>query len=152
MRDYRLGFLRKAVNVGAKGLIKVGVVPPGVRELRTVGRKSGIERSTPVQLVRVDGKRWLVAPYGVVGWVHNARAAGRVRLKRAGKSEEFSIREASADEAGPVLKKYVRVSPVVLPFFEAGLRSAPEAFAAEADRHPVFELVPLGTEEASGRP
>ena len=151
MRDYRLGVFRKAVNVAAKGLLKVGVVPPGARVLTTVGRKSGLERDTPVQTIVLDGKRWLVAPYGGVAWVHNARAAGRVRLTRGGKSEEFSIREASPDEAGPVLKKYVRWSPVVLPFFDAGLTSAPEAFAAEADRHPVFELVPLGTEGPSGR-
>ncbi len=32
-------------------------------------------RTNPVTVVEHDGRRWLVAPYGPVSWVHNARAA-----------------------------------------------------------------------------
>ena len=41
------------------------------------GRKSGKRYETPVSLIE-NGERWLVAPYGEVAWVRNARAAGEV--------------------------------------------------------------------------
>ena len=44
------------------------------------GRKSGLPRTTPVNLIEYQGRRWLVAPYGEVAWVRNVRAAGEVEL------------------------------------------------------------------------
>jgi hypothetical protein len=37
--------------------------------------------TNPVVPIDYDDKRWLVAPYGAVAWVRNARAAGRVSLR-----------------------------------------------------------------------
>jgi hypothetical protein len=96
--------------------------------------------------VDYDGKRWLVATYGAVAWVHNARAAGRVRLQYGRATREYATREVSADEAGPVLKRYVAIATKARAQFEATPDSPVEDFAAEADRHPVFELVALGNE------
>lgn len=48
--------------------------------LTVQGRKSGLARSTPVDVMEVDGPRWPVAPYGAVNWVTNVRAAGQVEL------------------------------------------------------------------------
>ena len=56
--------------------------------------------------------------------------------------EEYTVREAEADEAGPVLKRYVAVAGKTRPQFDAAPDDPAEAFAAEADRHPVFELQP----------
>ena len=137
---YRLGFFRKAFNVAAKAAIRAGFAPPGSHILVTRGRKSGELRSTPVSVVRHEGLRWLVAPYGVVGWVHNARAAGRVTLKRRGRAEEVGVQEATPGEAAPVLKKYLRLYPVVAPYFDAGRSDPLDRFAAEAARHPVFRV------------
>ena len=95
-------------------------------------------------LVTQDDRRWLVAPYGAVSWVHNARAAGRVSLHRGGEAGEFAVREAGPDEAGPVLKRYVAVASRTRTSFRAGQDDPVERFVAEADRHPVFELLPLG--------
>jgi hypothetical protein len=96
--------------------------------------------------VDYDGKRWLVATYGAVAWVHNARAAGRVRLRYGRARREYATREASADEAGPVLKRYVAIATKTRAQFEATPDSPVEDFVAEADRHPVFELVAVGSE------
>jgi hypothetical protein len=93
-----------------------------------------------VSTVRHDGARWLVAPYGVVGWVHNARAAGKVTLRRGGRAREHRIHEATRDEAAPVLRKYLRLYPVVAPYFDASFSDPVEAFAGEAAKHPVFRL------------
>jgi deazaflavin-dependent oxidoreductase (nitroreductase family) len=121
-------------------LIRLGVVP-GTYLLTVRGRKTGIPRSNPVTLVDGDnGPRWLVAPYGVVGWVRNARAAGQVTLTRRGHAKEYTLREVSPDEAGPVLKRYVSLAKVTRPYFNARADAPAAEFAAEADRHPVFEL------------
>jgi hypothetical protein len=104
-----------------------------------------------VTLVEDGGRRWLVAPYGPVGWVRNARAAGRVNIRRARTSHDYAIREVGPDEAGPVLKRYVAVAGVTRPYFTAQPDSPVDAFVAEASRHPVFELTPLPDDAATPR-
>jgi len=77
----------------------------GTTSLLTVrGRKSGQPHTVPVLLVEQDGERWLVAPYGVVQWVRNIRAAGTATLTRGRHSETISVTELEAEEAAPVLK------------------------------------------------
>ena len=109
--------------------------------LTVVGRRSGTPHTTPVTLVEGDdGRRWLVAPYGAVGWVLNARAAGKVKLQRGRRSEDLEIDEVGADEAADVLRTYLRAGRVVRPFFDVTPDSPLDEFAAEASRHPVFRL------------
>lgn len=104
------------------------------------GRRTGRRYSTPVQLV-IDGKRrWLVAPYGEREWVKNARAAGEVELTRARRRTRHRVREVGPEEAAPVLREYLRTTPVVKRFFEAGRDDPLDAFVAEAPRHPVFRV------------
>jgi hypothetical protein len=93
-----------------------------------------------VTLVEEDGQRWLVAPYGEVNWVRNARTAGQVTLTRGHHCETVSIVELSPIEQAPILKEYLRRVPIVRPFFDARVSSPLEAFVAEASRHPVFRL------------
>jgi deazaflavin-dependent oxidoreductase (nitroreductase family) len=116
---------------------------PGSYLLTVRGRKTGRPRTLPVTVAEHDGKRWLVAPYGPVSWVHNARAAGEVTLSRRSTKRAYAVREATAQEAGPVLKRYVKVASATRPYFAATKDSPVEDFVAEADRHPVFELIPL---------
>jgi deazaflavin-dependent oxidoreductase (nitroreductase family) len=137
---YRLGFFRRAVNVLVRTLLAVGVAIPRTYLLTVPGRRTGRPSSTPVTLVEDGGRRWLVAPYGDVGWVRNARAAGRVTLSRGRRAETLSIAEVSGDERGRVLKTYATRVPVTRPFFDAGPDAPLEAFVAEGDRHPVFRL------------
>ena len=93
-----------------------------------------------VTLVEEAGERWLVAPYGEVGWVRNARAAEQVTLTRGRRFENVRILELSAEHAAPVLKKYLTQVPVVRPFFDVAPKSNLRDFVAEALRHPVFRI------------
>lgn len=110
--------------------------------LTTRGRRTGLRRTNPVVPVERDGRLWLVAPYGAVPWVLNARAAGRVTLHRRG-TGDYAIRDVPPDEAGPVLKDYFRIAPGARKSFQATRDSSAADFAAEAARHPVFELTPV---------
>ncbi|MEH0937526.1 nitroreductase family deazaflavin-dependent oxidoreductase [Micromonospora psammae] len=128
-------------------MVRAGLVPSSYL-LTTRGRRTGRLRSNPVTIVEYDGRRWLVAPYGPVPWVHNARAAGRVSLSRRRDTRDYAIREVSAAEAGPVLRRYVAVATATRKYFQADKDAPVEQFVAEADRHPVFELLPIGPEAA----
>ena len=130
-------------------LVRAGLVPRSYL-LTTQGRKTGRARINPVVPVARGGRRWLVAPYGPVSWVRNARATGRVSLARRGSSRDYTVREVSPDEAGAVLQQYVRIARAARPYFRATKNSPVEDFVAEADRHPVFELTPAG-EDRRGR-
>ena len=121
-------------------LVRACLVPRSYL-LTTRGRKTGRPRTNPVVPVEHHGRRWLVAPYGPVSWVHNARAAGRVTLTRRGDTREYAIQEVAPGETGPILKRYVRIAPASRRYFLATKDSPAEDFIAEADRHPVFELM-----------
>jgi deazaflavin-dependent oxidoreductase (nitroreductase family) len=142
VRTFKMNGLRRTSDRAIGALIRLGVVP-GSYLLTTRGRKTGQLRTTPVTLVESDGHRWLVAPFGPVPWVLNARSAGRVTLRRGRHSEELAIREVTAEEAGPVLKRYIAVAGVTRPYFRAGKDDPVEDFVAEAGLHPVFELLPV---------
>ena len=133
--------LRQLGNLLITPLARLGLAGKRTHILTVRGRKSGRRYSTPVQLVIDDGARWLVAPYGEREWVKNARAAGEVDLTRAGRTRLHRIEEVGADEAAPVLREYLRTTPVVTSFFDAEADAPLDAFAAEADRHPVFRLL-----------
>lgn len=139
---YRVTPPMRIFNRMMRTMIQFGIGPKQTRVLTVKGRKTGRLYSTPVSLV-IDGEqRWLVAPYGEVNWVKNARAAGEVTLSRGGRSETVRIEEVSVQEGAPVLKRYLAAEPITRPYFDAAPDAPPEAFAAEASRHPVFRIVP----------
>ena len=139
-KTYRMTFGRRLVNLLVRALLRAGLGPKGTYLLTVQGHRSGRRRSTPVTLVEADGQRWLVAPYGEVGWVRNARAAGRVTLARGGRSETVAIDELGPSESAPVLKRYATQVPITRPYFDATPDSPTEALAAEARSHPVFRI------------
>jgi deazaflavin-dependent oxidoreductase (nitroreductase family) len=146
-RPFQMTRMRRVGDRVLRPLIRLGLVP-GTYLLTVRGRKTGLPRSNPVTLVDgAEGQRWLIAPYGAVGWVRNARAAGRVTLSRGGHAVDYLLREVSPAEAGPVLKRYVALARVTRPYFTAGPDAPAAEFAAEADRHPVFELTATGTRQ-----
>ena len=73
-----------------------------------------------------------------------------MNLARRRDTRDYTIREASPEEAGPVLKRYVRIAPSTRPYFQATKDSLVEDFISEADRHPVFELIPAGEDRQRG--
>lgn len=139
---YRLSLPRRLTNVLVRPLIRLGV--SGAMHLLTVpGRTTGRPYSTPVKLVERDGARWLVAPYGERSWVKNARAAGKVELRHGRRVETMTVVEADPATAAPVLRDYLRSTPITQKFFDVRPDSSLEAFLAEASRHPVFRLEPI---------
>lgn len=139
-RSYRLGFSRRLANRIVAALLRLGVHLPHTYLLIVRGRKSGQSYSTPVTLVEEDSERWLVAPYGKVGWVQNALAAGQVTLRRGQRCETVKIVELAPEDAAPVLKKYINRIPIVRPFFDVKPESDLQDFVAEAPKHPVFRI------------
>jgi deazaflavin-dependent oxidoreductase (nitroreductase family) len=113
------------------------------------GRKSGKLYTTPITPVEHDGQCWLVAPYGAVDWVRNLRAAGEATLTRGRHSGKITVRELDAEQAAPVLKQYLSfASAMVGPYFDVSVASSLEDFAAEAPRHPVFQVLRTKSLEA----
>ncbi len=150
-REYRPGRSRHVENTVMSALVRVGLVPRSCL-LTTRGGKTGRPRTNPVVPVELGGRCWLVAPYGPVSWVHNARAAGRLSLTRRRDTRDYVIREVPPDEAGPVLKRYVRIAPATRRYFQAAKDSPVEDFVAEAARHPVFELTLVDAAARAGQP
>ena len=139
---YRLSAWRRVANLLVRTLLRTGVGPPRTYLLTVRGRTSGRAYSTPVTLVEENGLWWLVAPYGEVAWVRNARAAGEAILSRGRRVAMVALFESPPEEAAPVLKRYISDVPITRPYFDVTPASDLTAFAAEASRHPVFRIVP----------
>jgi deazaflavin-dependent oxidoreductase (nitroreductase family) len=109
------------------------------------GRKSGRVFSTPIDLLEFDGRYYLVAPRGETNWVRNARAAGRVTLRKGRQREEFAVREVGLAQRPVLLKAYLdRFALTVQRYFPLWRESPASGFASIAERYPVFELTPAG--------
>jgi deazaflavin-dependent oxidoreductase (nitroreductase family) len=142
-KTLHLNFADRMGNALITTLLRAGV-KIGTTSLLTVrGRTSGQPHTVPVTLVEQDGQRWLVAPYGVVQWVRNIRAAGTATLTRGRRSEAISVTELPAQQAAPVLKQYLLQVAVVRPYFDVTKDSPLEAFEREAPRHPVFQITTM---------
>jgi deazaflavin-dependent oxidoreductase (nitroreductase family) len=142
----------RLANAVLGSLLRVGLGPSFMRLLTVTGRTTGQPRTTPVVPVLTDRGRWLVAPYGEVGWVRNARAAGRVTLRRGRASETLTVTEVSPGKAVPVLREYLAQKLVrkrVQPYFDVTPESSDDEFAADAAHHPVFELHSLRGEPSA---
>ena len=149
---YRRTRLRRLGDALITPLARLGLAGKRTHILTVAGRRSGRRHSTPVQLVIDDRGRWLVAPYGEREWVKNARAAGRVELSRALRTTRHRIEEVDAQAAAPVLREYLRTTPIVKPYFDTDADAPLEAFAGEADRHPVFRLLDAQGDDTHVRP
>lgn len=141
-RQFRRSRGRRIGDAIISVFVRAGLVP-STYMLTTTGRKTGRPLTHPATVVQDGQRRWLVAPYGAVSWVHNARAAGRVSLARRRERGDYAVRELPAAEAGPVLKRYVAVATATRPYFAADRDAPVDDFVSEAHRHPVFELLPI---------
>lgn len=141
-RTYRCGPARRAVNVVMTALLRLGIPAPRRTSylMTTRGRRTGVPRAVPVNLVVEERKRWLVSPYGDVGWVHNLRADPSLTLRRGRHRESLVAQEVGHEEAGAILKQYVNQVRITAPYFDAKRSASETEFANEAGRHPVFEL------------
>jgi deazaflavin-dependent oxidoreductase (nitroreductase family) len=110
--------------------------------LQVRGRKSGKLFSTPVDLLALGGKRFLVAPRGRTQWVRNAEAAGEVTLKKGKTQQRFLLRPIPDADKPEILKAYLdNFKREVQTYFPLPAGSPAEAFAELVQNYPAFELI-----------
>jgi len=129
----------------AGALTRRGMSVAGSRELRVVGRSSGEVRTTVVNLLEVDGHRYLVAPRGHTQWVRNLRAAGGGELRVGRRVDAFrGVELPDDDHKVVVIRAYLdRWAWEVGRFFEGIDASSPEdELRAAAPGFPVFLVDP----------
>jgi F420H(2)-dependent quinone reductase len=136
-------FTRNIFNRAVRRLTLMGVSVLGSRELRIKGRTSGQWRSTPVNLLTIEGVQYLVAPRGVTQWVRNLRASGYTGELRVGRRVQiFVAHELLDDVKAPILRAYLRRWKFeVGMFFEGvGPDASDEELTAIAPGYPVFVI------------
>jgi deazaflavin-dependent oxidoreductase (nitroreductase family) len=123
-------------------LTKAGISVWGSRVLAVRGRTSGEWRTTPVNVLTLDGTRYLVAPRGQTQWVRNLRAAGGGELRVGRRADAFTATELPDDKKPPVLREYLRRWKFEVGMFFAGVDAdAPDAKLLEiAPGYPVFRI------------
>ncbi|MER6008300.1 nitroreductase/quinone reductase family protein [Nonomuraea sp. NPDC003707] len=124
------------------GLTRLGISLWGSRILYVRGRSSGEWRTTPVNMLTLNGSRYLVAPRGITQWVRNLRVAGNGELHVGRRIETFTATELSDDEKPAILRAYLkRWGWEVGRFFEGVNASASEEqVQAIAPGFPVFRI------------
>ncbi|MFJ4719907.1 nitroreductase family deazaflavin-dependent oxidoreductase [Streptomyces luteogriseus] len=123
-------------------LTRRGVSVWGSRVLAVRGRKSGQWRTTPVNLLTLDGRQYLVAPRGHVQWTHNMRAAGGGELRLGKHVDTFTAAEVGDDDKTPILRAYLKrwKAEVGVFFNGVGPDSPDDQLRRIAPDHPVFEI------------
>ena len=128
--------------VAVRWLTAHGISLYGSRVLVVRGRTTGEPRSNPVNLLELDGERYLVAPRGNTQWVRNARAAGVGELRLGKRVEAVELVELPADQRVPVLRVYLTRWGWEVGRFVEGLskKSTDTEIAAVAPGIPVFHV------------
>ena len=132
-------------NPIARRVLRAGALM-GPNALITVrGRKSGVPRTTPVAIVEIDGRRWVIGTFGDTNWVRNLRAAGEATVSVGRRREDVKAAELVGEDRisffRDVLTPYVkrlRVGTLLLSLL--GARDIVDDPAGAAEKRPVFEL------------
>jgi hypothetical protein len=134
---------RRLLNPAVAGLTRAGVSVWGSRILEAKGRRSGLARRTPVNLLVVEGNRYLVSPRGEGEWVRNVRSDdGRLTLILGRRREAFLARELVDSDKTPILRAYLSRWKMEVGVFFDGVtaQSSEEDLRRIAPNHPVFVL------------
>ena len=99
--------VEKLFNRAFGFLVGLGLGPSHIYLLEVRGRKTGKLFSTPIDLLDLQGKRYLVAPRGRTQWVRNAEAAGEITLKKGSKRQKFRLHPIPDAEKPQILKAYL---------------------------------------------
>jgi hypothetical protein len=91
----------------------------------------------PVNVLELDGSRYLVAARGDTEWARNLRAAGGGELRKGGRTEEFRATEVPVDERAPIIAAYRdRWDREVKKFYEQ---------LTDPSDHPTFRIEKVAT-------
>ncbi len=134
----------RTFNAVVRWLTEHGVSIWGSRVLTVRGRRSGLPRSTPVNLMSLDGERYLVSPRGLTDWVRNVRVSGEAELRVGRRVERVALVEVGLEERPAVLRVYLRRWGWEVGKFVEGLtKDATDAeLVAHAPGFPVFRILP----------
>lgn len=133
------------LNPIARRLLRMGPLL-GPNALITVrGRKSGVPRTTPVALLELNGRRWVIGTFGETNWVRNLRAAREATLTIGRRREEVRADELDVEGraaffgevVGPYVRR-IRIGALLLSLL--GAKEVLDDPRAAAEKRPVFEL------------
>jgi hypothetical protein len=116
------------VNPINRMLLARGIGPAPQHLLSIAGRVTGKMRTTPVAVVTIDGRRYVVAGFDGADWVRNARVARLAHLRRGRRLESVTLHEVEVEDSGPILREFARQ-------VRGGQR-----FLTEGASHPVFRV------------
>ncbi|MHC9295884.1 nitroreductase/quinone reductase family protein [Mycobacterium sp. LTG2003] len=137
------GPVARAGNDVIRHLAEFGISVAGTTALRVRGRRTGKPHSVVVNLLTVDGARFLVAPRGNTQWVRNARVAGAVEIGPRWRRRPVRIAELPDEDKPALLKRYLDRWYWEVKGHAAGLTpQSTEAELREGARSiPVFKLL-----------
>lgn len=123
-------------------LTRLGMSVWGSRVLRVQGRKTGAWHSTPVNLLTIEGERYLVAPRGHTQWVRNLRAAGTGELQVGRRVEAFTGTEVPDADKPAILRAYLKRWKFEVGVFFDGVdhTASDEELLRIAPGYPVFSI------------
>jgi deazaflavin-dependent oxidoreductase (nitroreductase family) len=134
---------RRVMNPVVILMMHLGVSIWGSRILEVRGRQSGLARRTPVNLLEIEGRQYLVSPRGEGQWVRNVRAdGGRLALLLGRRRDERIAQEVPDSEKPPILRAYLRKWKMEVGVFFDGVTADSEENDVQriAPDHPVFLL------------
>jgi hypothetical protein len=124
-------------------LVRLGIGLSHNYVLEVRGRKSGRTYATPVDVLELDGRRFLVSPRGQTQWVRNAGVVGEIALIKGSRRMNFKVRAVPETDRPPLLKAYLdRFKLTVQRYFPIPAGAPAADFQPLAPRYPVFELLP----------
>jgi deazaflavin-dependent oxidoreductase (nitroreductase family) len=142
-RYVKPGWFTKYVFNGLVAVLtRAGVSVWGSRVLRVRGRKSGVWREVPVNLLTFEGAQYLVAPRGETEWVRNLRVSGNGELRVGRRTQSFTAAEVADDDKVEILRAYLKRWKAEVGVFFGGVsaKATDDELRAIAPNHPVFRL------------
>ncbi len=79
----------------------------GVPTLTVRGRRSGKGYRTPINVVELNGVRYLTSPRGETTWSRNLRATGEAWLKMGGQERRYRAAEVAPEDRSPIIAAYL---------------------------------------------
>jgi len=135
-------FTRQVTNRAVRRIARLGFAPKGLRQLAVPRRSSGGWQTTPVNLLELDGSRYLVAPRGETQWVRNIRVSGTAELRLGRAVEPIRVVELPDEDKVTVLREYLlRWRAEVKAFFDdLDHTSSDDELRAAAPGFPAFRV------------
>jgi hypothetical protein len=104
--------------------------------------ESGEMHTTPLNVLEMDGGRYVVSAKGESGWVRGLRAGGQGRLTHGKESEDVAGIEVPEGERPPIISAYLQAfwKDSKGQFAVDSPDASEEELRGIADQHPVFRL------------